>query len=249
MAAGEDLKALRLVFITHLHSDHVLELGPLLHTAWTTGCPGPVRVFGPPGIEAYWRGFLASMAFDTAVRVADEGRTPLSQLVVVAAYGEGEVLAEGGYRVTALRVHHPPVADCFALRFEAAADVRATRAQSKAVVFSGDTAYFPPLAAFARGADVLVHEALLPAGVDALVARTGLGDALRAHLHASHTAAADAGRIAAAAGVRRLVLHHLVPADDPAFGEGDWRAEVAREWGGDVTVGRDGLEIALVDTQ
>ena len=82
------------------------------------------------------------------------------------------------------------------------------------VVFSADTTYFPPLADFARGAGLLVHEAMLPAGVDSLVARTGNGARLREHLFASHSTAEDAGRIAAAAGVERLVLNHLIPADD-----------------------------------
>ena len=75
-------------------------------------------------------------------------------------------------------------------------------AEGKAVVFSGDTAYFPPLAEFARGADLLVHEAIEPGGIDRLVARVGNADGrLRRHLHASHTPVEDVGRIAAAAGV------------------------------------------------
>lgn len=234
--AGESLKDLDLVFVTHLHSDHVLELGPLIHTAWTTGMTGPVTVYGPPGIEDYWRHFLASMAFDNAIRVEDEGRRPLADLVSVRTYGEGEVMADGGFRVCALRVDHPPVTDCFALRFEAC---------GKAIVFSADTAYFPPLIPFARGADLLVHEALLPEGVERLIDRTGLGDRLREHLYASHTKAADAGCMARAAEVRQLVLHHLVPADDPEVTEEHWRAAVSTGWTGPVTVGRDGLEIPL----
>mgnify|MGYP001057669449 CR=1 FL=1 len=76
--AGMDLKTLDLIFITHLHSDHILELGPLIHTAWTTGLNTPVTVYGPEGIEAYWQGFLQSLAYDIAIRVEDEGRTPLT---------------------------------------------------------------------------------------------------------------------------------------------------------------------------
>jgi MATE family multidrug resistance protein len=57
-----NLKALDLIFITHLHSDHVLELGALIHTAWTTGITTPIHVYGPPGIAAYWQGFMAAMA-------------------------------------------------------------------------------------------------------------------------------------------------------------------------------------------
>ena len=89
--AGVDLRALDLIFITHLHSDHVLELGPLIHTAWTTGLNRKVTVFGPAGLADYWAGFMASMAFDNAIRVADEGRTPLDHLVSIQTYSEGEV--------------------------------------------------------------------------------------------------------------------------------------------------------------
>jgi len=91
----------------------------------------------------------------------------------------------------------------------------------------------------------LVHEAMLPEGIEAIVRKTGLGDRLRAHLHASHTVVEDAARIAASAGVGRLALNHLIPIDDPAFTETDWTERAAAVWTGPVTVGRDGLEIAI----
>ena len=234
--AGVDLRSLHMVWITHLHSDHLLELGPLLHTAWTSGLDRAVTVFGPEGTGDYWRHFLASMAFDNAIRVDDEGRRPLEELVTVRSYGAGTALADEALRVEALRVKHPPVTDTFALRFES---------RGKSLTFSADTAFFEPLADFARGSDVLVHEAMLGEGVDALVARTGLGEQLRAHLHNSHCLAEDAARIAAQAGVRHLVLHHLIPADDPAFSPRDFRDRAARHFDGKISVGRDGLEIEL----
>lgn len=232
--AGVSLLDVDLIFITHLHSDHILELGPLLHTAWTTGRSQPITVFGPPGTDAYWAAFLDSMAFDARIRVEDEGRVPLVDLVDLRIYGEGEVVG-GDFTVRALRVNHPPVTDCFALRFDA----------GRSVTFSADTSYFPPLADFAQGSDVLVHEAMLPDAIEALVTRTNGGDALRRHLHASHTNASDAGRIALAAGVRHLVLHHLIPADDPAYGPTDWMAAVRAHWTGPLSIGRDGLVIEL----
>jgi ribonuclease BN (tRNA processing enzyme) len=234
--AGLHLRDLDLVLLTHLHSDHVLEFGPLIHTAWTTGLATPVSVYGPPGTEALWQGFLASLDYDIRTRIADEGRPELGPLVAIREYGPGDVIAEGGLTVRALRVDHPPVTDCFALRIEAA---------GRAIVFSADTAYCPPLADFAAGADILVHEAMLPEGLESIVARTGNGSRLREHLVASHTFAADAGRIATAAGVRRLVLNHLIPADDPAFGEAHWRAALADTWNGELVIGRDGLVLPL----
>ena len=234
--AGVSLLEIDAAFITHLHSDHVLELGPLLYTSWTTGLNRNIQVFGPDGIQNYWDNFLRCMSFDSAIRIDDEGRTPLAELVEVTTFGEGNVTSLGDVAVTALRVDHPPVTECYALRFEAG---------GKSVVFSADTCYFPPLADFARGANVLVHEAMLTAGIDNLVRRTPAAGRLREHLMASHTPASDAAKIAAAAGVKQLFLNHLVPADDPAFDDDDWRSEVAKNWDGRVVVGKDGMTIPL----
>ncbi|MBZ7923397.1 MBL fold metallo-hydrolase [Ensifer adhaerens] len=236
--ASVALKTLDLIVITHLHSDHVLELGPLIHTAWTAGLSQPVRVFGPAGTRAYWQGFLQSMAFDIDIRIVDEGRPDLRALVEVIEFSEGEILSESGLTLSALRVDHPPVTDCFALRFDHA---------EGSVVFSSDTAYFPPLADFAKGADILVHEAMLAEGVDRLVARTGNGARLKEHLLASHSFAGEAAAIATAAGVGRLVLHHLIPADDPEISETDWIAATRKNWAGALTIAADGLVVKIAD--
>lgn len=234
--AGIALKDIRSILITHLHSDHVLEMGPLIHTAWTNGLNHKVTVHAPLGARAVWDHFLQSLAFDIETRIADEGRPPLESLVDVIEYPDGPAFADERVTVTALRVPHPPVRECFALRFDLAA---------ASVVFSADTAYFPPLADFARGADILVHEALFGPGVDRLVAKVGNGARLKQHLLDSHTLAEDVGRIGAQAGVGRLVLNHLVPADDPLVTEADWTRAVRATYAGPLTVGRDGLVLPL----
>ncbi|MAY62940.1 MAG: MBL fold metallo-hydrolase [Rhizobiales bacterium] len=233
---GMRLSELDLIFITHLHSDHVLELGPLIHTAWTAGLDRPVKVYGPVGTADVWLHFCASLAYDIETRIDDEGRPDIRDLVTVLEHGEGPVLSEGDLTVSALRVDHPPVTDCFALKFEGG---------GRTVVFSSDTAYFPPLAAFGRSANLLVHEGLHPEGLERLVSRTGNGARLREHLTASHTFAEDVGRIAADAGVGRLVLHHLVPADDPEITAADWERELRKTWKGPLTIGSDGLVLPL----
>lgn len=235
VATGMNLKALDLIIITHLHSDHVLELGALIHTAWTTGISTPIHVYGPPGIAAYWQGFMAAMAFDCGIRVIDEGRIPINELVHIHTYSEGLVLQTATLQVDALRVAHPPVHECFAVRVRG--DVQVT--------FSADTCYFAPLIDFARHSDVLIHEAMLTAGLDALVAKTGGGDKLRQHLLASHTTAEQVATIARDAAVRHLVLHHLIPADDPQFTAADWQAAVRPHWTGALSVAHDGMVIQV----
>ncbi len=232
--AGVVLKDLDLVFITHMHSDHILELGPLLHTAWTTGLNRQVKVFGPPDLMEYWDGFLNSMRYDIDLRIDDEGRPDLRDLIEIHLLQEGEVpLGDDVVSVSALRVDHPPVVDCFALRFDV---------DGWSVVFSADTAYFPPLADFAKDCDLLVHEAMLARGVEKIVEITGNGERLREHLLASHTMAPDAARVAVSAAAKKLVLHHLIPADLPGFEKEEW-LEATKAFTGETIVSHDGLTI------
>lgn len=233
--AGVALTDLDAIVITHLHSDHYLELGPLLHTAWTAGLNRAVPVIGPGGLDSYWRGFLASMDFDIALRIRDEGRPDLAQLAHITVLDEG-MRTLGPLTMDAIRNSHPPIEDSFALRFTG----------THRVVLSGDTAPIPQMVTFAKGADLLVHEAMLSAGIDALCARVGNGDdRLKQHLLRSHTPAHQAGQIAHDAGVKQLALNHLVPCDDPNFTEHDWQGEASRHWSGPLHIGSDGLTLTL----
>jgi len=237
---GMQLKDLSLIFITHMHSDHYLELGPLLHTAWTSGLKTPVEVYGPPGLETYWDGFLASMKADIDLRIEDEGRPDLRTMLRIHEIDAGVVLEQDGLTVSAIRTEHPPLIDCFALSFRTAA---------AHVVFSGDTAPIAALEDFARGADLLIHEAMLESALPALMARIGNGsDKLMAHWLRSHTFAHDAAKTATRARVKQLALSHLIPADDPAYGEQDWVAAVADHWDGPLVIGHDGVKITLPES-
>lgn len=234
---GVALKALTTILISHLHSDHYMELGPLLHTAWTAGLKTPLDVYGPHGLDRYWQGFLNSMKADIDLRIGDEGRPDLRDLVAVHVVDAGAVFEKDGLAVSAIRTQHPPLVDCFAYGFKTA---------THHVVFSGDTAPIEALEVFAQGADLLVHEAMLEAALPALMERIGNGsDKLMAHWRRSHTFAHDAAKTAARAQVKRLALSHLIPSDDPTYGPQDWQEACRDHFGGDLIVGHDGIRIAL----
>jgi len=240
---GMQLRDLANIFITHLHSDHYLELGPLIHTAWTAGLKTDVQVFGPKGLDRYWAQFIDSMRDDINLRIADEGRPDLASLVTLHVLDEGEVLSNDTLSVKAMRNVHPPLVDTFALSFQTKSRTK-SKTEDAHVVFSGDTAYLPALADFAKDADLLIHEAMLEAALPALFGRIGNSDdRLYKHWMRSHTMAQDAGKVATAAKVGALALNHLIPSDDADYGEKQWQTAVQATWKGALHIGKDGMTI------
>lgn len=231
LQAGVPLETLRYIFLTHMHSDHNLEYGPLVYNAWASGLKRTVDAYGPNTLNHQTAAFFDSMKFDIDIRIDDEGRPDLRKLIAPHEFdANGLVMENADVRVTATRVRHPPVKDAFAFRFDT---------KDRSVVISGDTNYSPELIELAQGADVLLHEVLHVPGLEALLKRVTNAATLREHIVASHTTTEDVGRVAAAAGVKKLVLHHFVPGDDPSISDEMWTEDVRKHFKGEIVVGRD----------
>jgi len=233
--AGVPLASLRHVFITHHHSDHNADYGTLLLLAWASGLRTRVDTWGPPPLEKITRLFFEMSAPDIDVRIADEGRVPLVPLIHPhEVTGDGPVLQDENLKVTAARVEHPLVPDAFAYRFDA---------PDRSIVISGDTHRSDNLIRLARGADVLVHEALWLPGVDRLVSFSPNASTIRKHIVDSHTPVEEVGEVAAAAGVKTLVLSHLVPADDDRLTDQTWIDLARKSFSGQIIVAKDLMEV------
>jgi ribonuclease BN (tRNA processing enzyme) len=233
--AGVPLNTLRYVFITHQHSDHNLDYGNLIYDGWAAGLGKPVDAYGPPPIKSMMEAYWQLNRFDIETRVADEGKPDLRKLVTVHEFDKsGLVMQNGDVKVTAAQVRHPPITQAYAYRFDAA---------DRSIVISGDTTYSPELIELARGVDVLVHEVMHLAGLEGLIKRNPNATTIREHLLASHTVTEDVGKVAAAAGVKMLVLSHLVPGDDASLSDDKWLDGVRKHYSGKVVVGQDLMEI------
>jgi len=233
--AGLPLPRLAEVFITHHHSDHDIDLGPLLQLAWLSGLTTPVGCWGPAPMERMLRDYLRYEAYDIAVRTADEGRVPFAPLIRAHdLHGGGPVMEDANLRVTAAKVDHPPIDLALGYRFDA---------PDRSIVISGDTRPSAELVKLAKGADVLVHEAMLPQYVSQLVSTVPGQRQLVRSVLSHHTTAEQAGQVAAEAGVKMLVLSHLVPAGDPDVPDAEWIAAAARHYSGPILIGRDLMEI------
>ena len=233
--ANVPLPTLRHIFITHHHSDHNADYGNLIWLAWAAGLRTRVDTWGPPPIEKMTNLFFEMNAYDINTRIADEGRVPLLPLVHVHELNQGgRVLEDENVKVTAAVVNHPPVVPAFGYRFDA---------RDRSIVISGDTARSDNLVKLAQGADVLVHTTVYLPAVDRLVARVPNAAALKQSIIAGQTSVEEAGRVAQAAGVKALVLSHLVPADDPDVTDQMWIDAARANFRGEVIVGRDLMEI------
>lgn len=235
ISVGVALNRVRYIFITHHHSDHNLELGPLFYNAWITGLPVRVDAYGPPGLTQMTRDFFNYLKFDIDTRIDDEGRADPRTLITPHEFDKpGVVLTNDDVKVTTCLVRHPPIKQSYAYRFDA---------KDRSVVISGDTAYAPELAEFAKGADVLVHEVMYLPGIEALLKRLPNAKRLREHLMAAHTLPEDVGKIAAQAGVKTLVLSHFVPGDDASITDERWSEGARKYFKGQIIVGKDLMEI------
>lgn len=191
------------VFLTHYHSDHVSGLHDLVLTYWTmdrTDRGIPLPVVAPAGSTAdFVSTMLDGWSDDIEVRAAHANRTsrPTIDLKAFKVPAEPtEVWSSGDVRVIAGPVRHEPVEGAVGYRVET---------PDGAIAISGDTRVCDEVAALAEGVEVLVYEAM----------RFSFFDDLPEHRHYVRDYHADTrliGEQAAALGVPKLILTHLIPA-------------------------------------
>lgn len=241
------------LLLTHFHSDHIDGLGPMMLMRWTgSAATAPLPVHGPTGVEAVIAGFNAAYATDNGYRTAHHGEKIVprggggaaAHSFALPAPGSGDsvvVLDEDGVKVTAFRVAHDPVDPAVGYRFDY---------KGRSVVISGDTAKSTSLELAAKGADLLVHEALQPRLVKHMTAALnarGLANTatITEDILTYHATPEQAAESAKAAGVRQLVLSHIVPPVPGRFFYPAFLGEAKARFEGPIVIGEDGMLFSL----
>jgi ribonuclease BN (tRNA processing enzyme) len=188
------------LFITHLHSDHTLGYPDLIFTSWVMGRKQPLAAYGPHGLQQMTDHLVAAWAEDIAVRTNGlEKRAPDGYRVAVHEIRPGVVYDSGGVRITAFLVDHGTWREAYGYRIDT---------PGRSVVISGDTKPSENLVRAAAGADVLVHE-VYPSVRLKPENRPG-GEQWPAYMRSVHTSDVEVGQMALKAGVKSVVLSHIV---------------------------------------
>lgn len=225
-AVGVGAAGLSALLLTHLHSDHIAELGDVIITNWVTNfgpAPPPLQIIGPPGTAEVVAATLQAFGHDIGYRIAHHADLNAPPPVAVHEYTEGTVWEREGVTIRVAPTDHRPVAPTIGFRIKSG---------GASVVLAGDTMPCASLDELAAGADALVHT-VIRKDILAHVPQQRVKDVCDYHSSVQE-AAATANR----AGVGTLVMTHYVPAI-VAGQEDQWRALAATEFSGAIELGDD----------
>ncbi len=244
-----DIASIDGLLLTHFHSDHIDGMGPLALLYWTLqAADEPLPVHGPQGIEAVIDGFNAFYATDMTYRVAHHGEAIVpptgggAQAVPFSITGAPVVVHErDGLKITAFPVDHDPIKPAVGYRFDY---------KGRSIVISGDAAKSPSLESAAKGADILVHDALQPDLVAPITRALDANDqantaTITRDILDYHASPEDAAKSAQAAGAKHLVLSHLVPPLPTSMVYPAFLGDAADYFDGEITIGGDGMIFTL----
>ena len=223
-----------LVLVTHLHSDHVIDLYQLVVSAWHQGRDRPQTIAGPAGTRAFVDATMAVWAEERALRIAHEQRPSTTALEVsVVEIEDGWTSQLGALTVTAVRVDHAPVPDAFGFVFDDG---------EHRIAISGDTRYCPALIEAARGVDLLVHECFVHREMQPVPGVRSPETV--AAVSGYHTLSSEVGKVAREAGAKALALTHFVPTH---FDRAAVLAEVRQDYAGPILIGEDLMSVDVAN--
>ncbi|MFD2206401.1 MBL fold metallo-hydrolase [Kiloniella antarctica] len=238
VGSGSSGAKLDAILLTHLHSDHVIDIYQVIVSAWHQGRTKPQRIYGPTGTVKFVEGLMAVWKEELDLRIKHERRPSTAALELdITEIKAGERLQFNEVIVDVIAVDHQPIDPAFGFVFEAPKKNGETKVTTK-IALSGDTTYCPALIEASKGVDLLVHEVFVHREMH-VVEGIRSADTIAA-VAGYHTLSDEVGKVAAQAGVECLLLTHIVP---PNSDRDDLLAEVKKSFAGPVLVGEDLMRV------
>jgi ribonuclease Z len=218
------------VFLTHLHSDHVVGFPDLWLTGWlTTRRARPLPVWGPRGTKRMMSLLEQAFDYDIKIRLYDDRAAPDGIVILAEDIAEGFVYENGGVKITAFEVDHTPVKPAFGYRIDHA---------GRSVVLSGDTRTSENLIRHAQNVDLLIHEVASPETFQ----RVGASPEVAKQIIAHHVTPEQAGEVFSRTKPRLAVYSHIVL---PSATEQDLIPPTRKTYSGPLELGEDLMVIEV----
>ena len=219
------------VFLTHLHSDHVVGFPDLWLTGWLVGAgrERPLHVWGPVGTREMMSHLEQAYQFDIQIRTHDDRAAPDGAVLLAEDVREGVVLERGGLKITAFEVDHRPAEPAFGYRIDFA---------GRSVVLSGDTRISETLIRHGQSVDLLIHEVVSPETFQRAGVRPERAKTVIEH----HVTPEQAGQVFTRTRPRLAVYSHIV---QPSATEQDLIPSTRKTYSGAVEVGEDLMVIEV----
>jgi ribonuclease BN (tRNA processing enzyme) len=226
---------IRIIFSTHLHSDHTAGYPDLILTPWAMGRKSPLELYGPKGIKSMTDHILAAYDQDIKIRTNGMEQEPAAGARVnVHEIKAGVVYKDANVTVTAFPTKHGEWEESYGYRFDTA---------DRSIVITGDTTPTQTTVDACRGCDILVHEALTEKFLDNPMRPNTQGYDIRAYAAKYHTTTTQLVQLANKAKPRLLILHHnpitLRPQKRPLASTPEDLLQEMNGYKGKVVVGRD----------
>lgn len=232
------------VFLTHLHSDHYIDLPYLVNRSWQMGRTQALPIYGPTGTQEVMTATDALLRIEHQYRVDHHGSDimnmssagTVSTEIAMVKNGSSVVYNEAGIVITAFDVGHEPVSPDFGY---------AISYKGKKVVLSGDTNKNQNVIKHAENADLLIHEAML---IDLVTQLSDITKEMGMDRNAKilrditdyHSSNIEAAEVAAEANVKHLVLNHLAPVPDRKVISRMYTQGLSKIFKGEISLANDG---------
>ena len=217
-------------FITHLHSDHIVDLYQLFISGWHTGRETKFKVYGPKGLKSHFDKIFEAYKEELDLRKEWEKRPNVEGLAYEITEINNVLKIElDNATIESVKVDHHPVDPAFGYKFILG---------PKNIIFSGDTRYCEVLEKSSKDADILVHEVFV--GLDYDPIRMSL-DTIE-NISDYHTTPEEIGILASNASVKKLILNHFVP---PVFDEDVLVERISKHFDGEIVVGKDLMQFDI----
>ena len=220
------------LFLTHLHSDHVVDLYQLIISSWHSYRTKSWNIYGPKGTKKFVKSIMESWKDERSLRIQYEKRSSIEAFnIKITEFKKYGNIQLKDLRIEYFEVDHKPVKYAYGF---------CIYSNNKKLTVSGDTRPCENLLKHAQLSDLLLHEVFIEGEIKKFN-RMRTKQTMH-NVKAYHTPSSMVGKIAKISRSKKLVLTHFVPTK---FNEKKLKKIVKSDFGKNPIVGKDLLRIKI----